>query len=53
MYDRIDRAFLWQKRLLESVSTKFIQALRAMYHLSNHTFDTNMQPQILSIHILG
>ena len=31
MYDRIDRAFLWQKRLLESVSTKFIQALRAMY----------------------
>ena len=31
MFDRIDRAFLWQKLLSESVSTKFIQAIRAMY----------------------
>ena len=31
MFDRIDRAFLWQKLLSESVSIKFIRAIRAMY----------------------
>ena len=31
MFDRIDRIYLWQKLLAESISTKFIKAIKSMY----------------------
>ena len=38
-----------QKVLAQNLS----KLLELCTHLSNHSFDTNIQPQILSIHILG
>ena len=31
MLDRIDRVYLWHKLLTENISTKFVNAIKAMY----------------------
>ena len=52
-FDKVDRSFLWQKLILEKVSSKLVKTLNAMYSVVKRAYDIDLPIHAFSIRILA